>query len=202
MPTRLSLDTVWLRSIRLGARHNLPPVSACPAGHRPPDGRLRTLLRPVSSVVLPCTRTRAGWSSPVRRKSAAGQEDGVCPDRSLIAAHADELSVGPAVIPAAAPARDAGAEGHLPAVLNGPTSTVWLEPWRETSSPVGPLHFKHAVQEIHYAERRIEEVIVRDKNGTAVRVRRWYVAAPPFNHAGPSLRKWERPIPAWAASAC
>ena len=186
MPTRLwTWDTVFLRSIRLGARHKFTAsfgLSRQEIGQL--IGRLRTLL-------AACPERRfavyedEGWLEFSGAEELGGHYKKMVSalTRSLVAAHADELSV-----------RTGGyillqlqlamlrLKGHLPAVLNGPTSTVWLEPWRMKLESRGVrFHFKHAVQEIHYADERIREVIVRDTTGTAIPVQgRWYVAALPF----------------------
>jgi 15-cis-phytoene desaturase len=186
MPTRLwRLDTIWLRSIRLGARHKFTAsfgLSRQDIGHL--IDRLRTLLMACPERRF-ATYEDQGWLDFSGAEEIGGRYRKMVSalTRSLVAAHADELSV-----------RTGGyillqlqlavlrLRGHVPAVLNGPTSTVWLEPWREDLESRGVrFHFEHTVQEIHYADGRIQEVIVSDKNDTAGPVRaRWYVAALPF----------------------
>jgi uncharacterized protein with NAD-binding domain and iron-sulfur cluster len=186
MPTRLwSLDTVFLRSIRLGARHKFTAsfgLSRQDIGRL--IGRLRTLLEACPERRFAVYEDES-WLEFSGAKEIGGRYKKMVSalTRSLVAAHADELSV-----------RTGGyillqlqlamlrLKGHLPAVLNGPTSTVWLEPWREHLESRGVrFHFNQAVQEIHYADGRIQEVIVGDTTGTEVPVQgRWYVAALPF----------------------
>jgi len=186
MPTRLwRRDTVWLRSIRLRARHKFTAsfgLSRQDIGHL--IGRLRTLL-----MACPERRFAAyedqGWLDFSGAEEIGGRYRKMVSalTRSLVAAHADELSVRTGgYILLQLQLAGLRLRGHIPAVLNGPTSTVWLEPWREHLESRGVrFHFEHTVQEIHYADGRIQEVIVSDKNDTAGPVRaRWYVAALPF----------------------
>jgi uncharacterized protein with NAD-binding domain and iron-sulfur cluster len=186
MPTRLwSRDPVFLRSIRLSARHKFTAsfgLSRRDIGDL--IGRLRTLLAACPERRFAVYEDQ-GWLEFSGAEETGGRYKKMVSalTRSLVAAHADELSVrtgGYILLQLQLATLRLG--GHLPAVLNGPTSTVWLEPWREHLESRGVrFHFKHDVQEIHYADGRIREVIVRDTTGTAVPVQgRWYVAALPF----------------------
>jgi uncharacterized protein with NAD-binding domain and iron-sulfur cluster len=103
--------------------------------------------------------------------------------RSLVAAHADELSVRTGgYILLQLQLAGLRLKGNLPRVLNGPTSEVWLEPWREYLVSRGVrFNFQRTVQEIHFADGRIQEVVVTDENGGQHQAQaRWYVAALPF----------------------
>ncbi len=192
LPTRLwRLDTRFLSSIRLGARHKFTAtfgLSRHDAGLL--TGHLRTLLRACPERRFAEYETM-NWLqfSGVPQESQPGKTDGQygkmvrALTRSLVAARADELSV-----------RTGGyillqlqlavlrASGHIPSVLNGPTSTVWLEPWHEYLKSRGvEFHLEHTVTEFRCADGRIEEVIIEDKDGNQRAVReRWYVAALPF----------------------
>ena len=147
-------------------------------------GRLRTLLMACPERRF-ATYEDQGWLDFSGAEEIGGRYRKMVSalTRSLVAARADELSVRTGgYILLQLQLATLRLRGHIPAVLNGPTSTVWLEPWREHLESRGVrFHFEHTVQEIHYADGRIQEVIVSDKNDTAGPVRaRWYVAALPF----------------------
>jgi 15-cis-phytoene desaturase len=185
LPTRLwRLDTRFLAGVRLGARHKFTATFGLP---RHDAGllidRLRTLLRACPERRFAEYETQ-DWLDFADAVKDDQYRKIVCAlTRSLVAARADQLS-----------ARTGGyillqlqlavlrPRAHLPSVLNGPTSTVWLEPWREYLRSRGvEFHLEHTVREFHCAGGRIEEVIVEDKDGNRRAVReRWYVAALPF----------------------
>ncbi len=192
LPTRLwRLDTRFLKSIRLGARHKFTAtfgLSRHDAGVL--TGHLRTLLGACPERRFADYET-LDWLDfcGALQENPPGKADDQygkmvrALTRSLVAARADELSV-----------RTGGyillqlqlavlrPRGHIPSVLNGPTSTVWLEPWREHLKSRGvEFHLEHTVKEFRCADGRIQEVIVEDKAGNQRPVReRWYVAALPF----------------------
>jgi uncharacterized protein with NAD-binding domain and iron-sulfur cluster len=185
LPTCLwRLDTVWLRGLRLGARHKFTAnfgLSRHDIGY---------LLRRLRKLLKACQERRftdyerQDWLDFSGAKRLGGRYRKMVSalTRSLVAAHANELSV-----------RTGGfillqlqlavlrLWGGIPCVLNGPTSKVWLEPWHDYLKDRVCFHFEHTVTKICFADGHIQEVIVRDKHGNEHPVRaRWFVAALPF----------------------
>jgi uncharacterized protein with NAD-binding domain and iron-sulfur cluster len=185
LPTHLwRWDTVALRSIRLGGPH----IFTANTGLSRHDlGFLGSRLRDLLSA---CTERRFAeyeledwWNfSCAAHRSDQYKKMVSAMTRSLVAARAEELSVrtgGYILLQLQLAALDW--KGHKPRVLNGPTSTVWIEPWlRYLDSRGVRFHFRRTAEEIHCINGRIREVIVSDDNGVECPVRaHWYVAALP-----------------------
>jgi 15-cis-phytoene desaturase len=184
-PTRLwRWDTVWLRSIRLGSRSFFTSTT----GFSRHDvvfiaGLLRKLLKACAERRFAMFELENWWEfSQAGDRSAEYQRMVRALTRSLVAARAEELSVrtGGYIL---LQLQLAGLRwrGHIPAVLNGPTSRVWIEPWhRYLESRRVHFHFGCTVEEIHCLDGQIMEVIVTDEQGRACPVRvPWYVSALP-----------------------
>jgi uncharacterized protein with NAD-binding domain and iron-sulfur cluster len=186
MPTSLwRLDTAFLHSIRLGARHKFTAsfgLSRQQIGNL--TGHLRILLRACPERHFSDYEGQDWLKFSGARTIGGHYETMVCAmTRSLVAARADELSVrtgGYILLQLQLAALHL--RGHIPSVLNGPTSEVWLEPWHDYLKPKVRFHLRHTLREIRCAEGRIQEVIVSDDaDGTSSPVRAdWYVAALPF----------------------
>jgi uncharacterized protein with NAD-binding domain and iron-sulfur cluster len=184
-PTHLwSRNTVWLRSIKFRTSH----FFTANLGLSHDDviflgGRLRTLL-------MACVERRfaefelqdwwyfsqAEMRSPQYRKVLCGLT------RSLVAARAEELSVRTCgYILLQLQLAGLHLRGHLPRVLNGPTNTVWIDPWHRHLERLGVhFHFGQTVKNIRCVDKYIHEVIVADDDGASSVVHaRWYVAALP-----------------------
>jgi uncharacterized protein with NAD-binding domain and iron-sulfur cluster len=184
-PTRLwRWDTVWLRSIRLGPPH----FFTANTGFSRHDivfigGLLRKLLKACAERRFAIFEMENWWDfSEAAGRSEQYQRMLRALTRSLVAARAEELSVrtGGYIL---LQLQLAGLRwrGDLTSVLNGPTSSVWIDPWRRHLEGRGVrFHFGWTVEEIHYLDGRIQEVIVTDEHdaGQAVRVP-WYVSALP-----------------------
>jgi uncharacterized protein with NAD-binding domain and iron-sulfur cluster len=186
LPTRLwRWDAAFLHSIRLGARH----VFVASFGLSRRDlfhlsGRLFRLLAACPERRFAVYETKS-WLDFSGAKKIGGRYLKMVRalTRSLVAAHADELS-----------ARTGGyillqlqlavlrPKGHVPQVLNGPTSTVWLDPWHDyLVSRNVQFRFQHEVKEIRFADGQIQEVVVADEHGAEHEVQaNWYVSALPF----------------------
>lgn len=189
LPTRLwRWDTAFLHTIRLDARHRF--TASFGLSRRD----LVFLVRRLNRLLAACPERRfadyetwdwmdfSGVNGPMK-KDAQYKKMVSALTRSLVAAHADELSVrtgGYILLQLQLAALHL--KGGAPQVLNGPTSTVWLEPWRDhLVSRKVDFRLQHEVKEIHFADERIQEVIVTDERGTPHPVRAdWYVAALPF----------------------
>jgi 15-cis-phytoene desaturase len=186
MPTSLwRLDTAFLRSIRLGARHKFTAsfgLSRQQIGDL--TDHLRTLLRACPERRFADYEGRDWLDFSGARRIGGHYETMVrAMTRSLVAARADELSVrtgGYILLQLQLAALHL--RGHIPSVLNGPTSDVWLEPWHDYLKPKVSFYLEHTVQEIHCAGGRIQEVIVSDdtKAISSPVQADWYVAALPF----------------------
>ena len=184
-PTRLwRWDTVWLRSIRLTA----PDIFTASIGLSRGDliflcGLLRQLLKASTERRFAMFELESWWDfADAAARSEQYQKMLRALTRSLVAARAEELSVrtGGYIL---LQLQLAGLRwrGHDPEVLNGPTSVVWIEPWRRHLESLGvQFHFEQTVEEIHYLNGKIREVIVADKKGIGSPVcARWYVSALP-----------------------
>jgi 15-cis-phytoene desaturase len=184
-PTHLwGWNTRWLGNIRLSAPH----IFTASTGFSRSDlifigGLLRKLLGACPERRFADYELEDWWhfSNAVHRSEQYRRMLSAL-TRSLVAARADELSVrtGGYIL---LQLQLAGWRwrGHVPSVLNGPTSIVWIDPWRRYLESRGVrFHFRHTVQAIECLDRRIQEVVVTDENGTDSPVRaRWYVAAIP-----------------------
>jgi 15-cis-phytoene desaturase len=186
LPTRLwRWDAVFLHSIRLGARH----VFVASFGLSRRDlfhlsGRLFRLLAACPERRFADYETQS-WLDFSGAKKIGGRYLKMVRalTRSLVAAHADELS-----------ARTGGyillqlqlavlrPKGHVPQVLNGPTSTVWLDPWRDYLESCNvKFHLQREVKEIRFAGGQIQKVVVADEHDVKRDVQAdWYVSALPF----------------------
>jgi uncharacterized protein with NAD-binding domain and iron-sulfur cluster len=184
-PTRLwHWDTRWLRNIRLDAPH----IFTASTGFSRSDivfvsRLLRTLLGACPERRFADYELQDWWSfSDADNRSVQYRRMLSALTRSLVAARADELSVrtGGYIL---LQLQLAGLRwrGHVPSVLNGPTSTVWIDPWRRYLESRGVrFHFSHTVRAIDCLDKRIREVITSDENHADSPVRaRWYVAALP-----------------------
>lgn len=184
-PTRLwHLDTRWLGNIRLSAPH----IFTASTGFSRSDlifisSLLRKLLGASAERRFAVYELEDWWHfSGAVHRSEQYQRMLSALTRSLVAARANELSVrtGGYIL---LQLQLAGLRwrGHVPSVLNGPTSMVWIDPWRRYLESCGVrFHFQHTVQAIECLDRRIQKVIVADEKGTNSSVRaRWYVAAMP-----------------------
>ncbi len=177
------LDTVWLRNLRLGGPH----IFTANTGLSRHDlgflgGRLRDLLNACTERRFAVYEQKDWWDfSDAVHRSDQYKKMVRAMTRSLVAARAEELSVRTGGYILLQLQLAALAEGHEPRVLNGPTSTVWIEPWRSYLESLGVrFHFRRTVEEIHCVNGRIQEVIVSDDNNMECPVRaRWYVAALP-----------------------
>ena len=176
-------DTVWLRNLRLGGPH----IFTANTGLSRHDlgflgDRLRDLLNACTERRFAVYEQKAWWDfSDAVHRSDQYKKMVRAMTRSLVAARAEELSVRTGGYILLQLQLAALAEGHEPRVLNGPTSTVWIEPWRSYLESRGVrFHFRRTVEEIHCINGRIREVIVSDDNNVEFLVRaRWYVAALP-----------------------
>jgi uncharacterized protein with NAD-binding domain and iron-sulfur cluster len=184
-PTRLwRWDTVWLRSVRLGAPH----FFTANTGLSRDDvvflgGRLRDLLKACTERRFAMFELEDWWDfADAVDRSEQYQKMLRALTRSLVAARADELSVrtGGYIL---LQLQLAGLHwrARIPSVLNGPTSVKWIDPWHRHLEGLGvQFHFEQTVKEIHCFDRRIQEVIVADKKGACSPVRAgWYVVALP-----------------------
>jgi uncharacterized protein with NAD-binding domain and iron-sulfur cluster len=102
--------------------------------------------------------------------------------RPMAAAHAETMSVRTGgYLLMQLQASELSWRGHIPSVLNGPASSVWIEPWRQYLESLGVrFHFRRTVKEIRCFDGRIQEVIIADETSAGQSVRaRWYVAALP-----------------------
>jgi uncharacterized protein with NAD-binding domain and iron-sulfur cluster len=184
-PTRLwRWDTRWIGNVMRGAPH----ILTASTGFSGRDlffvsGLLRQLLAACPERRFAIYEWLDWWDfSHAADRSEQYQKMLSALTRSLVAARADELSVrtGGYIL---LQLQLAGLRwrGHVPSVLNGPTSIKWIDPWRRYLESRGVrFHFRHTVEEIHCLDRSIQEVIVADENGAGSSVRaRWYVAAMP-----------------------
>jgi uncharacterized protein with NAD-binding domain and iron-sulfur cluster len=184
-PTRLwRWDTDWLRSIRFGNPHFFISTT----GLSPHDvvfvgGLLRKLLKACAERRFAMFEMENWWEfSGAVDRSEQYQRMVRGLTRSLVAARAEELSVrtGGYIL---LQLQLAGLRwrGDIPSVLNGPTSSVWIDPWQRHLEGLGvQFHFGRTVEEIHYLDRRIREVIVTDEQGKSEPVTAtWYVSALP-----------------------
>ena len=186
MPTCLwRLDTAFLHSIRLSARHKFTAsfgLSRQQIGDL--MGHLRTLLRACPERRFADYEGQDWLDFSGARRIGGHYETMIrAMTRSLVAARADELSVrtgGYILLQLQLAALNL--RGHIPCVLNGPTSEVWLEPWHDYLKPKVRFHLEHTVQKIHCARGRIQEVIVTDdtKGAWSPVWADWYVTALPF----------------------
>jgi uncharacterized protein with NAD-binding domain and iron-sulfur cluster len=184
-PTRLwRWNTRWLGNTRLSSPH----IFTASTGFSRRDlffisGLLRKLLEACPQRRFAIYELEDWWDfSHAADRSEQYQKMLSALTRSLVAARADELSVrtGGYIL---LQLQLAGLRwrGHVPSVLNGPTSIKWIDPWRRYLESRGVrFHFRHTVEAIHCLDRCIQEVIVTDEKGTGSAVRaRWYVAAMP-----------------------
>jgi uncharacterized protein with NAD-binding domain and iron-sulfur cluster len=184
-PTGLwHLDTAWLRNVRLGAPH----IFTASTGFSRDDlgfisHRLRKLLKACPERRFAEYELENWWDfADAVHRSDQYKKMLRALTRSLVAARADELSVRTGgYILLQLQLAELRWRGRIPAVLNGPTSTVWIDPWRRHLESRGVrFHFRQSVTEIHCLDRRIQEVIVTGDEGAGSQVRaRWYVAALP-----------------------
>jgi uncharacterized protein with NAD-binding domain and iron-sulfur cluster len=184
-PTRLwRWDTVWLRSIRFGSPHFFTSTT----GLARDDvvfvgGLLRKLLKACAERRFAMFEMQNWWefSGAVDRgEQYQRMLRGLT--RSLVAARAEELSVrtgGYTLLQL----QLAGLRwrGDISSVLNGPTSSVWIDPWQRHLENRGvQFHFGRTVEELHCLDERIQEVIITDEEGKSEPVSAaWYVSALP-----------------------
>lgn len=184
-PSRLwRWDTVWLRNIRLGPRSFFTSTTGFSRDDVVFIGTLLRRLLKASAERRFAIFERENWweFSQAQSRSEEYQRMLRALTRSLVAARAEELSVrtGGYIL---LQLQLAGLRwrGDTPAVLNGPTSRVWIDPWHRFLENRGVrFHFERTVEAIHCLDGSITEVIVADKHGRSRAVRvPWYVSALP-----------------------